>query len=37
VQALSNDLPESYKMEEIFHGGSTYPLKIRGDFDAREG
>jgi hypothetical protein len=32
ARELSNNLPGSYKMEEIFHGGSAHPLKMRADF-----
>jgi hypothetical protein len=36
ARELSNNLPGSYKMEEIFHGGSAHPLKIRAGFFALE-
>lgn len=29
AQELSNDLPVSYEMQEIFCGGSALPLKIK--------
>jgi hypothetical protein len=32
ARELSNNLPGSYKMEEIFLGGSAHPLKIRAGF-----
>jgi triacylglycerol esterase/lipase EstA (alpha/beta hydrolase family) len=32
ARELSNNLPGSYKMEEIFHGGNAHPLKMRADF-----
>jgi len=32
AQELSASLSGSCKMEEIFHGGSTCPLKIRASF-----
>jgi hypothetical protein len=37
VQKLSNNLPGSYEMEEIFCTGSANLLKIRAGFYAREG
>jgi hypothetical protein len=37
AQNLSNNLPGSYEMEQIFHSGSVFPLKIRAGFYTGEG
>jgi hypothetical protein len=37
AQDLSDNVPGSYEMEEIFHSGSVFPLKIRAGFYTGEG
>jgi len=36
-EELSNDLPRSYKMRELFHRGRQHPMKIRAGFYTAEG